>query len=752
MVAYSKLKVAFLLLLFLVLQGCIYEYSPLNLKDQTKPINEVSVDFNLDNKTDIYGVEFNPINIFFYDQKVSISKLSYSYPNFYEIEIYDSTLTREETIESFNNLSSSLRQFFSACNSVFAMDLCVDPLSCKNACAPSSEACSSSVDEDIGFLALDYVNNFRKLNFLMDSLRFSLEVGRFGEEELKKIVEINLLLNVLENHPVQGELIKCDFSSVEKEQFSSLLNKISYGFNVEEYKALSYLRATSLGLTSFANIELKEKLPSSLYPNILDLDLEREHTIARDFPLEIDYSTARLTSSQTKALFYSIKLDGKANIENLRDLNDVRVDVRFIEYNVELLNEALENLYTYYKGIYDVTSLSYLSLSFAFIIIFLLALIVFELIKIIYFSIIGLFRGRALGKSFKLALGNAKERPLVKLFKVFVLFFVGASIELLFISSPPLNSLSFFEIRRALESSTIAFVASLSYFLGAFLLATLILDFLKGAILGREYYRELIESTPKLNRMRFEKLKSLLVSAKTEIERASSRGVEVAEEFGTITKIPIVELENKIEEEDPRIIRNRIEKYIEEVKEALASIKRKEELAKKMWPNWKEYLRSELERRDVIPLDTLLLIPHQWRVWAITRYMAENPEEDLVLEGKFLKRKIIPPEERIKRAIISYKDRGLFLGSVLIKNHNPIFYISALPKEGIILNLLYGAYFKTFALIKKIFGDSPIEFKVYGGKYIVGAFYLGKFHLAYISLKDKEELLEELVKTLRKYS
>ena len=173
-------------------------------------------------------------------------------------------------------------------------------------------------------------------------------------------------------------------------------------------------------------------------------------------------------------------------------------------------------------------------------------------------------------------------------------------------------------------------------------------------------------------------------------------------------------------------------------------MKNKEEIATKNWPTWKKYLEEEIEKREILNIDTLLLIPHQWRIWAITKYMEENPEEDLVLEGKLIKRKAVNPEDKIKRIISLYLDKNVIAGVIVVRNYKPFSYSSTLPKESITLNLLMKLFEKMLKFISIFNLKSIPEFRAYSTKYIVGVRYKGKYQIAYIALKEKENELKEL--------
>ncbi len=746
--------IALALLVLLLLHGCTTEYKPLELQEQMEVSQKAYYDIGDNGDTDLALVEFTPLSVVFGDEKFTIKRTIFLYSNQFKETHVKGVIDSSKLQEAVSELDSSFNNIQASCSDKFNSDLCLDAKSCTTACSYGSTMCSRSVDDGIGVVVLDFSNHIRKLQAYITSLKevLSTETGLVPNSDVSEYVAgIYLESEILKNHPAKRYL-PCNFGYLKTDKMEEIASDIGLSVSPLEYNSIVFMELKGYQLQDLVDINIKERLPSKVYSKTIDLSLRKTDRITQNVPLEIEFAASRLSGIDIQVIPYTMKLKSTFNPIIMEEWKNAVVMIKFISYEIPMLESSLSFIFQIEQFFYRFTQLSYFSFSISLFFGVAVFFVLWEVIKVVYFVFIGFKKGRKIKDSIDLALGNAKEKPLKKAAKAVVVLVIALVIEMFVIPPYKLENFSFYDIKEFLESNSFAPIAVGIYLYALFVFGDILADIIKGKIVGKAYYRNLIESTPKINKLRLEKLKELIAEAKKELDEFSAKGIEVSEEYDVIIRIPIEELEANVEKEDPYLMRGRLDKYIEEIKEVMSSLKVKKDIASKNWPTWRDYIASELEKREVLNFDTLLLIPHQWRVWAITRYMEENPEEDLVLEGKLIKRKATSVEDKIKRLVSLYIDRNVLVGAIVLRNYKPVAYGSTLPKEGVMLNILFVLYGVAIELASLFKPAKVREFKAYGKKHIIGAVYYENYHIIYISLREKEKDLKELFVRLKKFN
>lgn len=276
-----------------------------------------------------------------------------------------------------------------------------------------------------------------------------------------------------------------------------------------------------------------------------------------------------------------------------------------------------------------------------------------------------------------------------------------------------------------------------SYF--TFSILSLVVELLKGLIIGKEYYKPHIEVSKKSNILRLKKLKEMVKIAKDRLDRYSSSGIDVSEQYDVIVKIPLKQLEVEIEKGEQRKLKQKLEHYLSLVETALNEARNREEIAKEKWPEWKEYIKKRLEGKDKLSVDAFINIPKKWRIWALTKYIEEEDEEGVVLEGNVVRKKLLTEEEKARR-ILSYAcSKGLIKGGVIFKEATPLTYYFCMPKKTLYANLLGNLIKKAKTLIKPLGIHRIEELTIEGKERSVTIYTIKGFSLALLHERGKEK-------------
>lgn len=181
-----------------------------------------------------------------------------------------------------------------------------------------------------------------------------------------------------------------------------------------------------------------------------------------------------------------------------------------------------------------------------------------------------------------------------------------------------------------------------------------VIDLVKGAILGKRYFLEPLD----IARTDLERLVTALSDLNRKINEAGKIGID------TSTESVMLGIENKRAEKIAHELSvDNVEMYASIITKAISDVETSsEELDDKRliigeWPKWKSSIDELLVSVDKVTPDMLAVVPEQWRKWALTKYLSEHLGEAITIEDGAL--------TRIKVVAIGKKEIGALLGEFM---------------------------------------------------------------------------------------
>lgn len=255
-----------------------------------------------------------------------------------------------------------------------------------------------------------------------------------------------------------------------------------------------------------------------------------------------------------------------------------------------------------------------------------------------------------------------------KEYAVFALLFLAIGYGLmLFSAKVPEDVLNIDNIVRHLAESVPGALSMVFIFLALHLVYSLAEDRIKGALVGRAYYENLLDLSPKANALRLRKLKEKLAELEQGIKDAGS--VDVGEEKSVLVSAPVERIEAMMKKpSNGRAVKELIDMYIYKIEAAIIHIEEKKKIFGEYWGAWSSEIADRLSESDNVPFSALKGIPTEWRVKAVSRYVAENQEDGLIVEGQSIRRLEERPGKMEDEALKKVITKDLAIGGVLFRN------------------------------------------------------------------------------------
>jgi|GEM_PF-6276126 len=224
-------------------------------------------------------------------------------------------------------------------------------------------------------------------------------------------------------------------------------------------------------------------------------------------------------------------------------------------------------------------------------------------------------------------------------------------------------------------------------------LASIKLSMLKGS------YQGVIRVEKETVKVDITHLKEKLATLRALIKELQQDGLEVTEAYEVYTSIPLAKLEKeasrKTEEgEEVEGELKELENNINKVDSMVSMLKERKESAESEWPKWNEKLKEILADKEGVYLSNLTFIPVPLRRWTVNKFIKENTEMSLALEGEVLKKTKTDPmilinkmvEDGLIQNALVYKD-GKEVVSVIRKGNKTMYSV---------LTMKLLSYLKTF--------------------------------------------------------
>jgi hypothetical protein len=255
----------------------------------------------------------------------------------------------------------------------------------------------------------------------------------------------------------------------------------------------------------------------------------------------------------------------------------------------------------------------------------------------------------------------------------------------------------------------------LLFIIGVYTFFLVIEDWLKGVVVGPEYY-QLKSATKEENTGMLSDLRESWQALKMRVEDLSKTGMVVSEEYAVIVSVPIERLEQMIATGKQGMAKQLIVFNLERLESLDQKLDEKVNVMNQKWPEWEGEIGKALSGNDHVPLNTLLFIPLQWREWAVEKYISQNRAKGYALEGDVVVKREIKVDELLSKKIGELVKAGIAKQAVLMSQDKEAFNSFAKGKRTVadVLFLKLKAYSE--ALSKKMGGSEVRRFVVSGDK------------------------------------
>ncbi len=652
------------------ISGCIKEAN-LNFTQLSPYVGADSIDLNNDTKVDISTYVFSDIDINEGNQRIKISRYIYVHPEKFAVFYTDNdTYNSSYVYEITKSIITSSKDMVKECSNIIQKG-CMSPQACVSSCR--SGICEKQTDKSIGNVVYDFSDILNDYDITLDELAVQLSRANISGNYSGVFNTLSRLYveeYILENHPLVREFGICKFS--HSDSIPLLINPSHITIIPSQNRALVVEKFASYNLENPMELRLVETLPSSISDAISIYYLPDDAIVVSPNPLKYRYPQIKLTKDST--VYLSMMVDGSfPNTEIIfESWNNILGSVRVMVFDLPIVENSIKWLYSnIYSPIVSFLNIPYLSLAITFSLIILILMILFQILATLYAIIQTIFEPKKMKEAILLSLGEADLFWKRKLSVSITLLIIAYVIEMTMASRVNLQDFSQITLKEVFSSDVWGFISFVLYIVSISFLYEVVLDRIKRLIGGKFYENRYVEFTPEANMKRLEELKKLIEKAQKMFDAYSDMGIDTSVEYQTMMSIPVGDLEKLVRsDENPYIVNDKINEYIEKLSEAIEAVKNKEKIAIENWKKWESYIDEEISDKDTISIDTLVSIPYQWRLWAITRYIDEHPEENLVVEGRIVKRIKISGEEKVKRIIKSGVMRSEIIGGIYIKSGN----------------------------------------------------------------------------------
>jgi predicted regulator of Ras-like GTPase activity (Roadblock/LC7/MglB family) len=318
-----------------------------------------------------------------------------------------------------------------------------------------------------------------------------------------------------------------------------------------------------------------------------------------------------------------------------------------------------------------------------------------------------------------------------------ILIIVSILLNIFYTAPVEAAGLELESIAVALSSDLVGSACVVLFVLGAYTLFLVAEDWLKGRALGREYY-DLRGATKEDNIRELAKLRETWQMLRMRVEDLSKTGMVVTEEYAIIVSVPIERLEQMVTTDKQSMAKQLIRFNQERLDMLEQTLNEKVNVMNQKWPEWKEELGRVTAESEVVPLNTLLAIPMQWREWAVEKFISENRTKGFALEGDSIVRKKVNVGEAIEKKMKDLMKTKVVEHAVLLSQDEQVY--TSFPKGRKTLVAALFIKMKTYvnALAKKM-GANDVKRFVVSGKGLAGV-YLSHGNYQAFMMADKAKI------------
>ena len=747
-----------ILVIALLFYGCVEERQvSITGYEQIESISGMDTTGDGINDVHIYTYSAKPVNeeVGIYMKKtVAAYPVSYT-PKITSVPPLTSTDLQyvKDRVAEFRDLKN---QGESACISRLSLNTakCLDAGTCIAEC--KSATCEKAVEyneESFGFEIYQFNYNSGAMNQLITEVEAANEVNDQGQRDalagkLANILSLSGKLsgNLLFRSEVFGA---CARPTYDGAKISDALARLGYGELEQgsyEYKVAILLDGGKEG--EFIELYVKDSPPIGMAVEQFSLDILGNGKLYEKEPLTVGWDGIEVNAPH-RFVYYDFVSTNEPTEEMLSKWRYPRITERnlaAITYINQLYTHPVGQFFfavsagvfgiSYFMGYYAAVGAA---AAFWVVMLFLLLL----LLEIAYRSA----RAAMDKKNLKEVLMDAFGAPMAD-WKIYVAvglaLVLGAVLMNMFYTAPvETNTFEVESLILTLGSDVAGAAVVILFVIGVYTLFLVFEDFLKGLMLGKDYY-ELKGATKEENLKELATLRETWQALRMRVEDLSKTGMVVTEEYAIIVSVPIERLEQMIASDKQGMAKQLIRFNQERLEMLDKKLDEKVNVMNEKWPEWNEELKSVLASSDNVPLNTLLFIPLQWREWAVEKYISENRNKGYVIEGGAIVRREVKVDELLVKRLKEMLKKETIKQAVLISKEVEVYNSFQKGKKTAVSVLFLKLKAYVAALAKKM-GATEVKRFVVSGEKNAGVYLGYNNHQAFIiSEKSKiREVVEE---------
>lgn len=680
----SALITIFILIFFL---GCVsdYQFSP----EKQKILGQKSKDVDGDGIAEYKILLFAPFygerettyeSSFFVMQKVIIASQSKTSLN---IKNLLDKGANNQILSNWYTFVTSVENSNFNCAKEIGITLevgCEDYEKCAWLC--KSKLCEKYKNnpEVLGFWIKDFYDKNKNLNKKIEDVENLLVLERFKSKEEKEILLnkineiIDLTVNIASN-PIFDEWAFgiCEFPSYENEKLNEIMKMLGEYERIPQSFQYNALIKFKIKGSEYTELTIVEKIPEPINLKIDKVNfLQKGSEKVED---KIKWDSLKISLRDEYIVSYS--LDSK---QNVREDIFYTWNPNFIKIKtVSIFSSPLiESIAFISNNIYKSTKVLGFYIAIALVLTFwiILLFIGFLLFQILINTIVALFERKSLIEKIKESFGYAniywKEHLILTLF-------LGVLGWIVSLNAQPYDEaeLNMSIFNKMVNQNILGIISIFLYcitFVNTFML---IEDKIKALIIGRRYYKPLLETSKQANLIKLKKLEERLNTLKSMVE--STKEIDVSKERELVFTLPIEKISLMVEKnEDGSVVKSLLEENLAKVEEAIGSLEKKIETFNNYYQEWEREIYEILKNKKEVHLKELQNIPEDLKFSAVKKFVNKYKEyaikgETIVLkekEGKEIVRELF--EENIIEIGIRLKNDSVIesysLGSKGLKN------------------------------------------------------------------------------------
>ena len=522
------------------------------------------------------------------------------------------------------------------------------------------------------------------------------------EEIIKKIEQISVLGNEINNNPIINKQVYylCNRINYDNYELQSMMDKISEnlktkdsntaqikktGLEIDNVEYKIYLQIKEKSDRSFSTIKITDIIPKTLNINISSLVVSSNFSKVNITTPSVEWKINKAGGGEIQSFmtysFKSKEFVNKTWIENNIKTPYVSVET-FSLGTTPITFGILAFINSVFTFFFDFSNY-FIALALTGALIIILLRLFQTIVSLIWNTIIGTSKGEDFSLIKKKLFGKANPKFKQYFILGIILSLIGTIILLISNSQIKEEIIILELIGYNLTLEPLNGISAFLLSLGIISIYFSAEDFFKGSVLKTGYYESAQKIAKKVNLENLKELEKKIEEVDIKIKQALELKIDVSDEQDLIYSIPISRIKALIQKNDQRTAKNIIEQSINRCDFNIGTIDKKIQTATDIWKNWKIKFDLLLKEKGEIRKEMLIDIPRTWRSWTIEKYLTENLDENLIIEGGILKKTTMPvvkkkgivdilnslKNEKIKNASIIQMD-GKTLASSFDKNIN----------------------------------------------------------------------------------